>query len=234
MRVAICDDDMFTTRDIETVLKGYHRQNLTVEIFYRAENLAKAMLQQHYDFFILDIELPQQSGIELARHIRMQSPQVPIIFLTNYQQYMPEVFSLQTFDYLLKPISQQKLFPVLDRVLKYLSTAGDHFFFQFKQTTYSIPLAQILYFEKSRRLVIIHTLTTTYQTTMKTKTLLQHLNPDFIQVHYSFIINSRYLRSINAHTVKLGTEKISVEVPISRHFRQTAQAKIMHRLKEMI
>ncbi|WP_279403862.1 LytR/AlgR family response regulator transcription factor [Secundilactobacillus kimchicus] len=59
-------------------------------------------------FFILDIELPSSSGINVAKEIRKHNLNVPIIFLTNFSEYMEDVFQVQTFDYILKPVTEEK------------------------------------------------------------------------------------------------------------------------------
>ncbi|MGM0124815.1 hypothetical protein IGI37_002209 [Enterococcus sp. AZ194] len=61
---------------------------------------------------------------------------------------MPEVFSLQIFDYVTKSVSKKTFFPVLDRVMKYLQAQERGLQFSYKKSDYFIEFRKILYFEK--------------------------------------------------------------------------------------
>ena len=76
---------------------------------------------------------------------------------------MEQVFEVQTFDYLVKPIEPQRLNKVVDRVLRYLDLGQTIFNFSFGKQSYSIPLSDITYFEKDKRSVFIYTLADTYK-----------------------------------------------------------------------
>ena len=62
------------------------------------------------DLAILDIDMPQIDGINLAVQIKQQTPKTAIIFLTGYSQYAVEAFSIHAHGYLLKPINKEKLY----------------------------------------------------------------------------------------------------------------------------
>lgn len=73
-----------------------------------------------------------------------------------YEAYMEQVFKVNTFDYLLKPVLASDLTATLDRLTHYLQLSDATFQFQFNKIVYRIPLRHICYFEKCRRTVFIH------------------------------------------------------------------------------
>ncbi|WP_347281576.1 response regulator, partial [uncultured Alistipes sp.] len=77
--------------------------------------------QTEYDLLFLDIELDgaasSMDGMELARRIRgMELERQPvIIFVTGYEKYVYDAFDVGAFQYLLKPIDEQRFAEVFDR-----------------------------------------------------------------------------------------------------------------------
>lgn len=234
LNVAICDDIPRMTSDVEKILNEYNPDMFNVLTYYSPNKLIKDLHQNTFDFFILDIELSDQSGIDLARLIRREDANVPIIFLTNYSEYMEDVFQVQTFDYIIKPATTSNIFPVLDKVIRYLNADMGHFSFYSNRVIHNLKLSDIVFFEKQRRQVIIHTSQTTFSTNMTTEEILLKLNSDFVQIHSSYIINTRYIEEISTAFTILSYSNQSIEIPISRKFRTAARDKILMRLKSKI
>ncbi|WP_018391879.1 response regulator [Bacillus sp. 37MA] len=72
--------------------------------------------QQEVDAFFLDIEMPGMSGIDLARHIKKHNPSIHIVFITAYRAFALEAFDLYSLDYMLKPITKQRLDKAVSRL----------------------------------------------------------------------------------------------------------------------
>lgn len=71
-----------------------------------------------YDIAILDIDMGDFSGIDLAWRLRKEKPGIVIIFLTNFIQYAPEGFEVQAFRYLLKTNMQERLVSYFEDAVK--------------------------------------------------------------------------------------------------------------------
>lgn len=234
IRVAICDDMPELTGMLEGLVNAYDDTLFAVSVFFSADTLLASLQEQEYDCFILDIELPQASGIEIAKIIREQDVNVPIVFLTSFAEYMEEVFQVQTFDYLLKPVTKEKLFPVLKKVIAYLDLDDGYFSFTYKRAIYNVKLTDILYFEKQRRAVVIHTKKHDYQAVMSTSDLLKKLNQNFVQVHTSYIVNVNFIREIGANQILLAKEPVAITIPISRKYRTQARDQIIMKLRSKL
>jgi DNA-binding LytR/AlgR family response regulator len=236
IRVAICDDEPATASLTETLTLNYNKESLEVDIYSNSKRLLSSLnIEETYDFFILDIEIPGISGILLAEEIRKQNNSVPIIFLTSYKEYMEDVFRLQTFDYILKPITRERLYPVLDKVINFLALDTNKFTFSYKKATFTVPLKEILYFEKNRRQIFIHTLDATYETNMTTETLLNKLDNRFVQVHTSYIVNVNFITELNSKSLFVGKNgKENKEIPMSRKFKESARTQIFQKLGDTL
>ena len=115
------------------------------------------------------------SGIDLAKKIRERDILSPIVFLTSYKEYMEEVFQVQTFDYLLKPPTEDRLHQVLEKLRQQLEKKRNYFVFSSNKVTYKIPTKDIIYFEKDKRQVLIHTVGEIYKPYMSTNQINEQL-----------------------------------------------------------
>ena len=69
-----------------------------------AINIAK---EKRIDVAFLDIHMPEKSGIELARDLKMINPKINVVFATGYSEYMKEGIDLRMSGYLLKPVTPE-------------------------------------------------------------------------------------------------------------------------------
>lgn len=67
------------------------------------------------DILLLDIQMAQMNGMELARKIRERNRRIQIAFLTGLPDFICEGYEVDALHYLIKPIQEKKLFQVLDR-----------------------------------------------------------------------------------------------------------------------
>ena len=231
MKVAICDDSLVLANQVDTLLHNYDMKRFDVDVFTNPLRLLASLADNYYDFFILDIEMPEMSGVVLAGQIRDFGNANPIIFVTSYKEYMEDVFALHTFDYLIKPLTQEKMNQSLKRLTNYLGLQSRRFTFTFNRTSHSLDLTEIRYFEKNRHTVLIHTIDQIYETSMTTADVLAKLDHRFVQVHQSFIVNVNAVKHLKNQSLILNDETI---IPISRKYQRQAKIAIMAALREMM
>lgn len=86
--------------------------------FYGFSQPSQIDLSLPYDIALLDIDMGETNGIELAKKLRAENENIVIIFITNFIQYAPEGFEVQAFRYLLKSISLQNFILTLIQLFK--------------------------------------------------------------------------------------------------------------------
>lgn len=211
MRVAICDDNQ---QDIERIRRYTLRMiDYAVEyVFYtRPEELLRecADAEQKPDMYILDIEMPEMDGLAVAKQIRETDSKALLVFLTSYTKYMPSVFEVVTFDFIPKPISEERLRVLFEKAGTYLNLTNQSFSFSYRRVRYSLKFDEILYLEKRGRQAIIHTKKMKYQSNMNLNEIWEKLDERmFAAVHGSFIVNLKHVHSVSSGMVMLidGTE----------------------------
>lgn len=91
-------------RNLKTILPdGIH------EGYTHPDEVLAAFNGNSYDVAFVDIEMPEMNGLELVKKLMEKDPEINIIFITGYDEYMPDAFRIYASAYLLKPISEAAL-----------------------------------------------------------------------------------------------------------------------------
>lgn len=234
LKVAICDDNPSLTEKINTMLSNYNHSMFETYTYYNPTKLINQLDTERFDFFILDIEMDEMNGVDLAKNIRERGILSPIVFLTSYKEYMEDVFQVQTFDYLLKPPSEDRMNQVLDKLIQHIGKSENYFVFSINKVTHKIPTKEIVYFEKDKRQVIIHTTNETYKPYMSTNQVNEQLDVDFVQIHSSFIINCSFIKELGNNFLLLSFKDEFVEIPLSRRFKASSHENIVMSMRGKI
>ena len=121
-------------------------------------------------------------------------------------KYVLTSFEINTFAYILKPLTETKLEHLLNRVFNYFISEQRIFIFSYHKEKFFILLKTIMYLEKAGRILYIYTSIQKepFKTYMTMAEVWQQLkNSSFIQIHASLIINSLYVASIHKNIVTL-------------------------------
>ena len=124
LRIAALDDECHVLERFEEVVKDIDDIQLC-GLFEDHEDLIDYVKENPLDMVFLDIEMPEKSGLQLAEELRMLDSEIAVIFVTAYTQYAVEAFELSVVDYIVKPISRERLKKTLDRIRKNKSEASN-------------------------------------------------------------------------------------------------------------
>jgi two-component system LytT family response regulator len=117
--VAIVDDEPIARRRIRRLL----RERADVEILCEAADGLTAIeriADAAPDVVLLDVQMPECDGLEVAR--RLPAPRPLIVFLTAFDRYAVQAFEIHAVDYLLKPVSRDRLAEALGRAAERLAS----------------------------------------------------------------------------------------------------------------
>ena len=214
MRIAVCDDNPKELERIKGCFCRIQGYDLVCSYFDSTSTVMEILKTENspYDLYILDIEMPGMNGLKLAKSIREKDSRALFVFLTSYTRYMKDVFDVVTFDFIEKPISDEKLLQILERAASYLNITSQHFSFGYRASRYSLKYDRILYIEKKGRQALIHTFEDVYKTNMTLEEIWKQLNPkSFVHIHSSYIINLYNLdRKDNEIAIMRNGEKLHI------------------------
>ncbi|MDP5157908.1 MAG: LytTR family DNA-binding domain-containing protein [Flaviramulus sp.] len=180
------------------------------------------LITRKVDVIFLDINLPDMSGLDFIKTIN--NPPA-IIMTTAYPQYAVNCFELDTIvDFLVKPFSFDRFLKAINKAKdrlelqkKHIEENGKTIFLNVDKTLHKIILNTILFIESDRNYITVVTKTQkfSYIDSLKNWTVKLPQN-EFIQVHKSFIINSKFVEKISGNIIYIRDYKI----PIGRFYKQ--------------
>ncbi|EOS74832.1 hypothetical protein C819_02881 [Lachnospiraceae bacterium 10-1] len=210
VKIAICDDEKNIRAYLSALVK---KQGMECEITeYAAAEDYFADGAEH-DILFLDIELegPGQDmdGMKMARQIRgMEDTKQPIIiFVTGYEKYVYDAFDVGAFQYLLKPVDEQKFAEVFRRAAEqaaaYTEQDKKALMIQYGGTGKTIPLRDIYYMESQNHKIAVHMKDGVLEYYAKMSDLEEELQGQFCRVHKGYLINLSYVDEYNKTEVTL-------------------------------
>ena len=123
MKAVVCEDEealqLFLEKQVCECMKEAGI-NGSCEVFSSAEELLEKG-NPFYDLYLLDIQLGQMTGMELAEKIREKDDHAVILFATNYKEMIRKAFQVSALDYLVKPLDEVEVRQALLRSFRYLS-----------------------------------------------------------------------------------------------------------------
>lgn len=210
LKIAICDDE----KNIRAYLSALVRkQGMECEIteYAAAEDYFSG--GEEYDILFLDIELdcpePGMDGMGMARRIRgMEDIKQPIIvFVTGYEKYVYDAFDVGAFQYLLKPVDEQKFAEVFKRAVKQAVSDAEQgkkvLVVQYGSTGKTIPLNDIYYMESQNHKIAVHFKDGVLEYYAKIGDLEEELQGQFCRIHKGYLINLSYVDEYNKTEVTL-------------------------------
>ena len=210
IRIAICDDEANTRAYLSSLIRAQSCPCEIVEYASAGDCLADT---QELDLLFLDIELaPSGSGLDgmaLARTIRERTtgPQPVIIFVTGYERYVFDAFDVGAFQYLLKPVDEEKFAQVFTRAVAQIGTAmekpGPVLTLQSANASKTVPLDSICYIESSNHKVELHLKDGVFACYAKIGDLEVELQDQFFRIHKGYLVNLSYVDGYSKSEVTL-------------------------------
>ena len=236
IRIAICDDEA-NIRSYLSSLIGV--QSCPCEIVEYAS--AGDCLADHreIDLLFLDIELATDrsglDGMALARKIRERATgtQPVIIFVTGYERYVFDAFDVGAFQYLLKPVDEEKFAQVFSRAVAQIGTArekpGRVLTLQSANTSKTVPLDSIYYIESSNHKVELHLKDGEFACYAKIGDLELELQDQFFRIHKGYLVNLSYVAGYSKTEVTLTNGE---RILLSKYKYQDFVKAYLHFLKK--
>lgn len=220
------------------VLENHLAKIDTVQVMARCKSALEAFQvinSEKVDLIFLDINMPEISGLSFARSINKH---IKVIFTTAYREYAVDGFDLQAVDYLLKPISYERLLQAINKYrdenapvrnyepVEIMPERSDYFFVRADRKMIKIDFAEIRFVESLSDYVKIYLADKTV-VTRETITNIEAKLPqkDFIRTHRSFIVSIRNIDSFTGESIEMGKKQI----PISRSYKKEVLQKLERR-----
>lgn len=148
MRIAVIDDLQADRQTLCSLIQQFFtedRRPLTLEEYDSSEQFWESFSRGAYDFVFLDIFMDGMNGMETGRLLYQSDPDCRIIFLTTSPDFAIQGYEVRAFRYLLKPISQRILFPLLQECVMLSRQYHRRLLVRMNREDVEIPYSQIQY-----------------------------------------------------------------------------------------
>ena len=221
LKCVIVDDEPIALE----ILTSYIDKTSQLEIIKSCKNASEALVfmkENTADLYFLDINMPEITGLSLAKIIDKKAK---VIFTTAYREYAVDGFNLQAVDYLLKPISYDRFLQAIQKIIpsKTAENKVDFMFVRSERKMVKINFDTILYIESLSDYVKIITTQKTIVTRENISSLEEKLAYDnFIRIHRSYIVSITKMTSYTNEFIEIENKAL----PISRSYKESVLQKL--------
>ncbi len=216
-------DDEFPAR---ALLSEYVSKIPSLNLLAACSNVVgalKEMSSSHADILILDIQMPEITGLEFAKTLENRAG---VIFTTAYSDFAVDAFSIGAADYLLKPFSFDRFKQAIEKAASMLSAQNNEK--EVESTTvsrperefimvkadyklYKINYDDILYIEGQHEYVTFHTKQQRITALFSLKDLQSMLpSTRFVRIHKSYIISLDHIQDIEKNSVTVAGTQLTI------------------------
>ena len=221
IKVGFCDDDLSILNEINVLLDKY-RVERNRDIRYAAfqsplELLAEIEKGMRFDILFLDVIMPGENGIEVAREIRKFDTNVKIVFLTSSEEFAVQSYTVGAYFYQLKPIWEESFYRLMDEAVSECKKEQQcSLILKCKTGIVRIELEKLEYCEVIGRTVVFHmadgkTAERVGSMDELYSQLMQYEN--FLRPHRSYLVNMDYIQTMSYKAIIMCS---GAEIPLPR------------------
>jgi len=248
MRVLIVDDEPLARSALAKILAA----RPDVERFDSASDAIEAqerLSKDSYDVMLLDISMPELSGLELLDRLQQSEHPLPsVVLVTAYAQHAVAAFEKHAVDYVLKPFSDERIHQALDTAvhrtqseraarfiellpqLESLVAKSSRIAIKTKKSILFIDPADVAVVEAQGNYVLLQRLSGSYLLRESISAVAQKLEPyGFIRIHRSILVNTSFVEEIHPWTTGeyilriKGGKELAVSRTYKKNLRSLAQ-----------
>ncbi len=244
-RVIIVDDEAPARSEMRYLLEKVDDVEILGEAG-TAEEALKLMEIVKYDIAFLDIDMPGINGIEMVEQIKTLAYQPVVIFTTAYGKFAVKAFEVEALDYLLKPISEERLEQAIAKAIKGRdkekkktvevdkeeadSAKLDKIPVTKQSKTFLLDPEEIYFIESQGEFTVVNSEKGKFVSSLRLKDFESRLaGKAFFRSHRSFVVNLDHVNEMislygGLYMLKIDDQSVS-EIPVSR--RQTRRLKVL-------
>lgn len=233
LHFAVCDDEPYMldrlSAQISECLSELGCREFRLARFSGGQALLEA--GERFDLVFLDVQMDPPDGLETARALRRRGDGCLVVFLTVLRERVFDAFEVRAFDYLVKPVSPERLRRTLERALEDLDRRRARTLLVQRGTAREVvPLDEIVYCEVMGRKVYLHRedggVLDYYD---KLADLERRLGSGFFRCHRSYLVNLDHVRGCGGGQVRLSG---GGAVPVSRLREGELTQALLRRMRE--
>lgn len=234
LRIAVCDDDKRFAAKLEDMVRQEAMRvgfSVETETYSDGDTLVADIEKGYrYELIFLDIEMERVNGISAARAIRNMDRSVLLIYVSGYEQYLKELFEVEPFRFLPKPVDDGKFCRYFQEACERIGETDAFYQFNFNKNIRRVALRDTVYFESRNRVVYIilddGTEEYFYGKLNDVEKQLERSCYHFLRIHQSYLVNYSYIKRMSFSDITLVSghgKEISLRISEDREKKVRAQ-----------
>lgn len=227
MKIAIVDDEVKEQEIIIKYICEWAETKKELVEFSRFQSSESFLFsweeEKDYNLLVLDIEMGEINGLELAKRVRIEDKSIPIIFVTGYDEYMQYGYDVSALHYLIKPVNKERLFQVLDKLAESKQEEIKSLVVNSENEVRRIQVNHIMYVEAAGHGSVMHT----FDEVISLKESLGEMEKqvtlidEIVKCHRAYLVNLRFISAIqNKNLILDNSEKLPVSRNQMKHVQQ--------------
>lgn len=196
MKILIVDDEALALTRLKRMLNTLGYEDI-VEAD-NAQSVLEVIQATHFDLVLLDINMPQTSGLELGYELRYHQEDLAIIFQTAYEEHALKAFDIGAVGYLVKPFSMEQLQQSIERVKLETKNKKDFRLMSKNGENYYLFKPEEIYYVKAdlSEVMLRSVKGFSYYAHKISDLEKQLLEYDFVRIHRSYLININKIKEM--------------------------------------
>lgn len=218
MRIAVCDDDLQEQKQFEEALQCWDPSRSAETFTNGASLLTAAKNVPPFDIVFLDIYMPGENGIDIARELQTISPETGIVFVTTSREHAVDAFSLYALHYLVKPVTPAGIAESFRRLTELRSEYRERITLAVGPERYTVFLDQICLLANDNHAVnVLLADGQKLKVWMSFSELEKKMNGNFLKINRGIVVNMDHIMQMGTDTCIL---QDGIRLPIA--IRQSA------------
>lgn len=236
VKVAIVDNEKAMINEICSLIESSNDMKCIIETFEHSIKFFQKINNILCDIVFLDIDMPEMNGFDIAKILNNIRPDITIIFVSSFENFVFESFEYHPFRFVRKSNLKEDIDSALNAYQREIERKKDVYFFKTNEAERSVKTSDIMYFESMGHDIFIYTVDGNFKIkrerdrNMTVKFITEKFeNKGFIRIHKSFLVNYLYIHTINYSNIILKNNlKISINPRKVNDIKKIYQKFIMN------
>lgn len=227
MNIYLCDDEEKILQDIIDVVKKCSPDS-EIYSFTKATELVPELEKEEADILLLDIDMPDMNGLDVARKISECKKRPMLIFVTSHDELVYESFKYHPFGFVRKRFFREELPKMLLDCKEEWEREKKNFCFRADGKDIRILMADIVFMESDANYIKVYTKEGEYRFRSTMTAMENSLQPHgFIRIHKGFLVNQDKVLMIGPDEIKLMDGR---KLPVGKTYFDSAKKQLMRYL----
>lgn len=224
MKIFICDDEPKILSDISAKVSSVLPEAAVSE-FTSGNALLKSICENSCDILLLDIDMPEISGLDIAARLTALANKPLLVFVTSHDELVYDSLQFHPFGFVRKGYMDKELPRILADCVTELNSREKHFCFHTASADIKLQLDEILYFESDGNYLKLFAKDKEYRF-RDTLSAVENVLSDngFVRIHKGFLVNQAAVKMLTSDEAELVN---GARIPIGRSYSEAAKKQLM-------